>query len=312
MTLLRPFWRRVRETVDGHGHAAPRDGGLGYNRLCNLEDFAHPALLPVLREVFAQQVRDVAADFPLGRESRKDWEVAMAVRTLRDAGCLHRGAEVLGVGAGHEPTVFWLTNHVGRVFATDLYLQPGVWTEFANASMLTEPGRHWPGEWEPRRLVAQHMDGTDLKYPDGAFDAIFSSSSVEHFGGPDAVRRSVEEMFRVLKPGGVLSLATECRLEGPGPGIPETLLFDAAELQALFLDGLDWRPLSPPTFEVSAATRASEMPVEEYVEDLRANFAAHGEMVAFHDLHFRRYPQILLRAGEHLFTSYHLALRKPG
>ena len=48
---------------------------------------------------------------------------------------VHRpDAEVLGVGAGNEPTVFWLTNHVRRVFATDLYLAEG-WEESASHRM---------------------------------------------------------------------------------------------------------------------------------------------------------------------------------
>ena len=36
-------------------------------------------------------------------------------------------------------------------------------------------------------------------------------------------RRSVEEMFRVLRPGGVLALATEFRLEGDAIGYPGLL-----------------------------------------------------------------------------------------
>lgn len=306
----RPFLHRLREAArSGLAVARPRTAKLGYNRLCQIEDFEHPALRPLFATVFPHEIDRRGSSFPLGRETRKDWEVAMAARTLRDFGVLHRGSDVLGVGAGHEPTVFWLTNHVRRVFATDLYIEPGVWKEFADSSMLTDPGRHYPSLWDPQRLVVQSMDALELRHPDASFDAIFSSSSVEHFGGPSEVRRSVQEMYRVLRPGGVLSLSTEYRLEGPGPGLPGTLLFNEPELRSIFLDGLAWEPLSPLDFGVSEATRDVEIELMDYIDDYHQHFAEHGEVV-FHDLNFRTYPQLLLRHGDYLFTSYHLALRK--
>src|SRR3546814_19579580 len=92
--------------------------------------------------------------------------------------------------------------------------------------MLTEPGSAWEGEWNPRRLVVQHMDALDLRYEDDSFDAIFSSSSIEHFGTHADVARSIRQAHRVLKPGGVLSLSTELRIAGPVPGPPAILQFD--------------------------------------------------------------------------------------
>ena len=111
--------------------------------------------------------------------------------------------------------------------------------------MLTDPGRYWDGAWNPERLEVRNMSGLDLAFEDESFDAIFSSSSIEHFGDFADVRRSVEEMFRVLRPGGVAALATEFRLEGPGLGVPGLLRFDEPELRSLLLDGLWWDPATP-------------------------------------------------------------------
>lgn len=68
----------------------------------------------------------------------------MALLALQDHGALHAQAEILGVGAGNEPTSFWLSNIVRRVFATDLYGGTD-WRESASETMLIDPGRHWPG-----------------------------------------------------------------------------------------------------------------------------------------------------------------------
>lgn len=287
------------------------NGPLGHSKACELEDFAHPELVAAIHEVFPHELARFGPEFPRGHEYRKYWEVAMAVRALRAAGVLHERAEVLWVAAGSEPTIFWLTNLVRRVFATDLYLDAGIWSEFADTSMLGDPALHWPGAWNPRRLVVQHMDALELRYEDASFDAVFSSSSVEHFGGLAEVRRSMQEAFRVLKPGGVLTLATELLLEGPSPGVPHTLMLDADEIHRYVIGDLAWELLGPLDLRVSAATRASEVPAEGHVADIKEHFGEHGRWL-LHRLRFRRYPQLVLRLGEHLWTSVHLTLRKTG
>jgi SAM-dependent methyltransferase len=262
-----------------------------------------------IREVFAHELRRFGPDFPAGHEYRKHWEVAMAAMTLERCGALHPGAEVLGVGAGNEPTVFWLTRRVRRVFATDLYMDAGVWHEFAPASMLTDPGIHWPFEWNRRRLVVQHMDALELRYEDRSFDAVFSSSSLEHFGGLAEARRSMEEAFRVLRPGGVLTLATEFRVQGPPPGLPGCLMFDEAEIREHLLGDLAWELVSPLRTAVSDATVRSAVEADDQMEDLRRHCEAHRRW-ALHELEFSRYPQVAMRHGEHVWTSVHLALRR--
>jgi SAM-dependent methyltransferase len=234
----------------------------------------------------------------------------MAALTLRRHGTLRRDADVLGVGAGNEPTIFWLTNHVHRVFATDLYAASDEWDASANARMLTDPGRYWPGPWDPQRLVAQHMDGRDLRYPDDAFDAVFSASSIEHFGDHDDVVRSLTEIRRVLEPGGVATISTEFRLAGPaGGGLPGILMFDAGELDEIvraaglhLLDGgLDTT--------IGEATLATAVPFADAAADVRRHVADKGEIL-FHELDWSRYPQLVLDEGDLRWTSVHLALGK--
>jgi SAM-dependent methyltransferase len=264
-----------------------------------------------MHDVFPHEVERFGDRFPTGAEYRKHWEVAMAVAALSQGGVLHDEADVLGVGAGNEPTIFHLTNLVRRVYATDLYLGNAQWDESANASMLSEPERHWPAEspWNPRRLVVQHMNALDLKYEDESFDAVFSSSSIEHFGSAVEVQKALAEIHRVLKPGGVASISTEFRLAGPTPGMRGTLMFDASEVQQQFIDPFDWTPMSAPDFEISDATLATE----QLLTDLSGEVANHVDsrgFIMFHELDWKRYPHIVLRHGDLVWTSVHLALQK--
>ncbi len=280
------------------------------NSACTLESFSDPELAATIREVFPHEIERRGPRFPSGFEYRKDWEVAIAVLALRRAGILRPDAEVLGVGAGNEPTIFFLTNFVRRVFATDLYFGNEHWDESAHLSMLFDPSEHWVGAWQPRRLVVQHMNALDLHYDDESFDAVFSSSSIEHFGTTDDVHRSLAEMHRVLKPGGVLSISTELRLAGPVPGIAGVLMFDEQQVRELFIDAFDWAPIDEPDLRVTTPTLATEQVFGDLLADLRAHLATR-KFIEFHELDWSTYPHIVLRDGDRTWTSFHLALRKP-
>jgi SAM-dependent methyltransferase len=273
----------------------------GHCKLCELSDFEDPELRELIRDVYASDREHFGEpDFPAGREYRKYWEVAMTLRTFRHLGVLREDARVLGVGAGHEATIYWLTRNVGKVVATDLYESEDVWSETdSDADMLTSPGRFWDGPWNSDRLIVRHMNARELEFEDESFEAIFSSSSIEHFGDFRQVRRSVEEMFRVLRPGGVLALATEFRLEGPGIGFPGLLRFDEPELRALLLDGLWWDPATPLDTSISPETLASPVLMRDAMADHESGRRG-----------WSQYPHIVLRDEGYLWTSVHVALIK--
>lgn len=282
---------------------------LSHNKVCNLEDFTHPELYPVIRDVFAHEVVRFGDRFPVGKENRKDWEAAMAVRAFACCGLLDGDSEFLGVAAGNEPLLFHLTRVARRVFATDLYLAAADWEVFGHRSMLDDPHHHWPFHWNPRRLVVQHMDALDLQYEDGSFDGVFSSSSIEHFGGHAEVQRSMDEMFRVLRPGGVCAVSTEFRVAGPSPGIPGCLLFDTEELASKLIGDRAWSLISPLDLSVSDATLATKVDVVDVVAQQLAQCDRDGGWFT-HKLDYRHFPHIVMGLGEFAFTSIQLALRK--
>ena len=272
---------------------------LGYCKVCELKDFDNPELRELIREAYATHVDLFGPRFPSGVEQRKHWEVGMSLRAFRDFGVLGPTSDVLGVGAGAESTIFWLTNHCRRVFATDLYFDNQEWGSESPAGMLTNPAEFATCVWNPRRLVVQHMNALDLQYEDATFAGVFSSGSIEHFGTHEDVRRALAEMHRVLRPGGIAALSTEYRFAGPLASLPGILLFDEDQLRALFDEEL-WELMEPLDLTMSEATTRVVIDIEEAV-------AARTQVGQPHRTH---YPHIVLqhKAGA-TWTSVHVVLR---
>ncbi len=290
---------------------------INFNRLANLEDFADPAFLDVLREVFKHEVAELGTEFPKGMEHRKHWEIVMAVLAFRRFGVLHPDSVVLGVGAGTETTIYYLTNHVKQVFATDLYYAPGVWNTFAPSRMLAEPDKFAPYAYERQRLVVQHMDGRSLEFEDNTFDAIFSSGSIEHFGGYQFVANAAYEMGRVLKPGGILALSTEYLISGPPGGKgwdPGTLLLSAEDIQKYIIEASGLEPVDEPDFTLSEATLASDQELLPVVLSMQEYMEVQGEYPQVMQAHHRAalYPFLVLSQEGYKFCSVHLTLKKTG
>lgn len=174
-----------------------------YAKLCDIRDFDDPDLLGAIGSLVPE--RD-----PLTHIERKVWEYAMVMLFLRDTGHLSGHSEVLSVGSGNERILFWLTNHVGRMVATDLYGQGEFAADEAQESMLTDPAAHAPDyPWRPERLDVRFMDARALEFPDASFDAVFTVSSIEHFGSPRQVAQAAAEIGRVLRPGGHAIIITD-------------------------------------------------------------------------------------------------------
>ncbi len=162
---------------------------------------------------------------------RKPYEFTQLIYGCRTLGVLTPETRVLSVGAGHEQVLYWLANQVRLVMATDLYA--GVWQNIqgreGDPAVIWRPEDYAPFAYRRDRLVFLPMDGRQLAFPDATFDVAYSLSSIEHFGIMAGAAATMAEMARVLKPGGVLALATEYVLSGP----PHDETFQPDEFAAL-------------------------------------------------------------------------------
>jgi SAM-dependent methyltransferase len=162
---------------------------------------------------------------------RKGYEFTQLIFGLEQLGRLGDAVRILSVGAGHEAPAFWLTRHARRVIATDLYT--GEWQSVGaregDAGVLSRPSDFAPFSYDRERLTFMRMDGCALGFRDGTFDVAYSLSSIEHFGGVAGAKVAVREMARVVKPGGLVAIATDWCVQGP----PAEDVFTPEEVHAI-------------------------------------------------------------------------------
>jgi SAM-dependent methyltransferase len=217
---------------------------------------------------------------------RKPYEFAQLIFGCRRLGVLREDATVLSVGAGHEGVLYWLANHTGRVIATDLY--EGHWQRNqgreGNPDVLRNPEAYAPFPYRRDRLVFMRMDGRHLAFDAGTFDIAYSLSSIEHFGGLTGATATLREMARVLKPGGILALATEYVLAGP----PHDETFQPDEIAAL-IDQPELEIVEP--IDTSVYRRYASTPVDLYKNPYQT-------------------PHMVVRFNDTVFTTVMVFLRK--
>jgi SAM-dependent methyltransferase len=112
----------------------------------------------------------------------------------------------------------WVGEPAGRWLKTDLFeersavraLLPHLGSaEWVGSDLSTEVARRARHRTGCRAAV---LDVRALPFRAGAFDGVLSTSTLDHFDDPADIDRSLAELHRVLRPGGVLVLT----LDNPG------------------------------------------------------------------------------------------------
>ena len=229
-----------------------------------------------------------------GEVYRKGWEWTNCVYGLAYLGVIKNNARALGVGAGREPVIFWLAQHVLEVVATDLYGNE-TWTtnngSEAPGDIVQDADKYCPRPFNKDRVRFEIADGTKLPYADSSYDFCWSLSSIEHFGGAEAAAKAIREMGRVTKTGGIICVASEYLFDDGSQPHPE--YFTRKQIEEVLI------PADPKLKLVNGMSWV--LPPKEYLDN--------PINTQTEDIH-RRKRHVILKHGDFYWTSFMLFFKK--
>ncbi|HJU35076.1 MAG TPA: methyltransferase domain-containing protein [Nitrososphaera sp.] len=300
------FIRSYKEVSNNAYHADP-NARIRLNKLCCIEDWDNhevKEIIPKLQDMtYYNKCQGILARKP-GQVHRKDWEWTMGTIAMKRFGKLNEDSTAIGVGAGKELILFYLAKHLRHLYATDLYNTKD-WENFAPEDFPEDPSKYSPFPYNESALAALRMDGTRLEFPSDTFDIVFSFSSIEHFGGENysGALKSLREMERVLKPGGIAIVATEYIINNKDPPDHTNQFYNERTIYSHLVDKLDRMKLVEPL-----DLTISQKTLDKGIID--AAKAVDWDTSRVDDDFKKANPYIVIKLGNILVTSIMLVFRK--
>ncbi len=264
----------------------------GFNKLCDAGDWFDP--------VVGDIIRTELHEWP--RFHRKQWEFALIFRSLRRLGTVHPRSRGLSLGSGRERLLFTLVNHIESLVATDLYNPKTVWDTARAVDpelfVKTDP----PFEAPLDRLLIKQMDMREIDFPDQSFDFCYSACAVEHIGGYQDFLTHLNEVFRVLKPGGYYVFTTEFHYGEETIQDPNNFIFGFPYLSRL----VEESPLLPTgPLDAHLTSHSANFPLPGNLNNILGPGENHfaGRLLA-------EIPHVQLLKGRQPFTSVLLTLQR--
>ncbi|MDR3467169.1 MAG: methyltransferase domain-containing protein [Xanthobacteraceae bacterium] len=233
------------------------------------------------------------------------WQCAMTMRAFDRHGLLGSGALVAGIGAGIESPLYALAAGGCVVVAADRYLDATPRAVLTPAGMMARPESFTSISYPRGNIIPVNADARALNLPSERFDAAYVANLLEHLGSGEAVAAAAEEIGRILKLGGVASVSTEFRLDGPADREDfdsRWMLFTRQRIDQLIVRPSGLRLVADDFSAPSNGTFAGKRILSDFrspagsLESLRASRDMPPNLVMFHD--------------GFLFCSVHLTLRK--
>jgi SAM-dependent methyltransferase len=277
-----------------------------YNKIIDVVDFEDSHLIPYLHEIAYDEMVRFGLSAPVILPDSKQWECAMMLRTFTECGTIQPRAVFVGIGAGTEQTTFALAAKGCIVYPVDRYLETTPWSDVAPAGMMVRPSQYTNFQYPRGSVIPVHSDARALRLPDEFSDGVYSAGSIEHFGSLEAVAAAAEEIGRVLKPGGVASISTEFRLDGPNGQRwfdDNCILFTPELLDEYIVKPSGLELIGEKKFETSSGTFDGRTVLLDFLEKVKRIDSIGRKRNA--------YPNLVLYHKGFLFCSVHLALRKP-
>ena len=303
---VQSFIKRLKQISNNSYHVDP-NGRMSLNKLCCIEDWENyevREIIPKLQDItYYDKCRGTLARKP-GQIHRKDWEWTLGIIAMKRFGKLNKNSTAIGIGAGKELILFYLANHLGHLYATDLY-STKEWENFAPADFPENPSKYSPFPYNQSALTALRMDGTRLEFPSDSFDIVFSFSSIEHFGGENysGALKSLKEMERVLKPGGIAIVATEYIINNKKPPDVTNQFYNEYTIYSHLINKLEVMKLVEPLdLTISQKTLAKGI--------IDAGKAVDWDTSRVNDDFKQANPYIVIKLGNILVTSIMLIFQK--
>ena len=303
---VRSFITRQKQ-VSYNTYQADPNGRMRLNKLCCIEDWENQEvkeIIPKLQDITYYNKRQGILARKPGQIHRKDWEWTLGIIAMKRFGKLNEKNTAIGVGAGKELVLFYLANHLGHLYATDLYNTKD-WENFAPADFPEDPSKYSPFPYNQSALTALRMDGTQLEFPSDSSDIVFSFSSIEHFGGENysGALKSLKEMERVLKPGGIAVVATEYIINNKNPPDLTNQFYNERTIYSHLIDKLDRMKLVEPL-----DLTISQKTLDKGIID--ASNAVDWDTSRVDDEFKQTNPYIVIKLGNILVTSIMLVFQK--
>ena len=133
---------------------------------------------------------------------------------LQALGALGENAVGLSVGAGQERLLWALANRIRLIVASDVY---GTYAERefgVPADFAKDPACHAPVAYRREHLAAVAQDACHLQLTADRFDFVYSVAMLQHLGGRASAVQALQQMARVVKPNGLIAVATDLMLRG--------------------------------------------------------------------------------------------------
>ena len=262
------------------------------SKICDAADWFDPEF----KSVVEKELRETA------RFHRKQWEFAMIFLTLKKLGFLRDDKIGLSLGGGNERVLYSISNHIKKLYVTDLYDDSTSWdcARTANPDEFIKISK--PFDYDESKIKALRMDMRNLDFEDSTFDFCYSSCAVEHIGDFEDFIQHFNEVYRCLKDRGIYVFTTELCLSDKTIKDPNNYIFSSTYLNDIIRQ-IRLTPESDPNITISK--HIANLPFPSNI----LNLCFENGKTLSENL-FKQFPHLMLIRGKYPFTSIQFVLRK--
>lgn len=279
---------------------------VAHSKIIEIEDFSSAKLKPYFERIAQVEATKFAVENVVIIPDSKNWETAMALYGFDFYFDNLKHKKIAGIGAGTELLTELLAERDAIVFPCDRYLEKTDWSDVAPQGYMVSSQPYNDIENIHRNIIPVNSDARCLEMPSDFFDAVYSSGSIEHFGGLDAIEAAASEIGRILKPGGIASISTEFRISGPvdKPWFDDNcILFTNDMLKKHIIEPAGLELLDFDASEQSSATFETRRDLIEFLSLAKQVTTIEEKKIA--------YPNLILEHEGFLFCSVHILAKKP-